>query len=317
MRKRILTVTVLALAFVTWSTMASAQADDPLSKVVLDKTNDANADFIFTDDEVTAHFLPPGQVPHQVTITNGGQTDAEIAFITDDTYPPVSPTDPCSVLIGFILKPGVTVSCLLHGSPPSSTEVSTALVEVTHDDNSRQLEDSTTVRPAALQAFNVRIQVFGNLFGGKIEGVELMVDEENTMGPIAIFSTKITATIEGVSVRVKFSTTIVVQAEEFEDNGLDQTVVVQAEEIGDNGLDQTVVPFTITGWSVEGAPPTEIDIRDVSVNTKKLKEKGLFATASNREIVVEVDSFFAPDPQGAFGGEFDIKGLVKDHPFPL
>ena len=300
MRKRILTVAALAAALATslviGSTTVGAQ---DLSKVDVFKTNDADGDGIFTDDEVVDPAAAAGEIEYRITIVNGSDKNVTIPDITDDILP-LSAT--CLALISpepTVLNPGNNVGCILFGDPPTAVQVNTVSVKVKVADNGTPefKFDSTIVRPATIQLFNARINVAGTLVKGKVENLTLMVTD--TIGPIAILSPTVTAKVTGT---VEEPTVL-----------LEAGVNVQLTEPAKPG--STFTSWTMEGTTVEGATGTQLDL-DIREFTVKLKVKPgkEKESAEMREAKVGFGVLFAPDAFDKFSADLDLSGEIHVQP---
>ncbi len=304
MRKRILTVAALAAALATSLVIGSTTVSADLSKVDVSKTNDADFDGIFTDDEVVDPALVLGQIEFRITIVNGSDGNVEIVKLTD-TILTITGTS-CEALDGkgVILKPATAVGCTLFGVAPTVVQENTVLVDVADDETTETKTDSTKVRPAilpaTLQLFNVRINVAGTLVEGEVENLSFTVDET---GPIVIASTtvrtKVVQTVELPTVRVAAG------------------VNVQLTATAEPG--STFTSWSMEGTTVEGATGTQLDldIREFTVKLKVKKEKEKEKEpAEEREAEVEFRVLFAPDAEGRFSADFDLGGSIHVVPQP-
>ena len=301
MRKRILTVAALAAALATSLVIGSTTVSADLSKVDVSKTNDADFDGIFTDDEVVDPALVLGQIEFRITIVNGSDGNVEIVKLTD-TILTITGTS-CEALDGkgVILKPATAVGCTLFGVAPTVVQENTVLVDVADDETTETKTDSTKVRPAilpaTLQLFNVRINVAGTLVEGEVENLTLMVTD--TSGPIAAVTIgPSTATVTGT---VEEPTVV-----------LDAGVNVQLTEPAKPG--STFTSWSMEGTTVKGATGTQLDL-DIRKFTVKLrvkpgKEK---EPAEKRKAKVEFGVLFAPLGD-EFEADLDLSGEIHVQP---
>ena len=141
----------------------SATADDtsavttspapPVISITVAKTNDANGDGVFTDDE-TANA--GSTVTFRAVITNTSPVPVVIDSITD-IWPGSAETAECAALIGTTVQPGASVTCeftVTNYAPNAAAgaKVDTVTVKV-HDasdpSNTASAADPSTVRGAA------------------------------------------------------------------------------------------------------------------------------------------------------------------------
>ena len=297
MRKRILTVAALAAALATslviGSTTVGAQED---IMVYVFKTNDANGNGIFTDDEVVDPML--GTIEHRITIVNDSDVEVTILKVTDDI---IDNTEPCDDLLD-LLVPGDHESCTLDDDDPvTATRVNTVTVEIDVAGVTIIRSDSTIVRPATIQLFNVRINVAGTLVEGEVENLTLMVTD--TSGPIAeVTIGPSTATVTGT---VKEPTVFL-------------TVGMNVEMTATAKPGSTFTSWSMEGTTAEGGGTTgtqlDLDIREITVKLKVKPGKGKLL-AKKREANVEFGVLFAPLGD-KFEADLDLSGEIHADPQP-
>ena len=201
--------------------------------------------------------------------------------------------------MGVKLDPGNHESCILFGDPPTAVQVNTVSVKVTDFTNTEDKFDSTIVRPATIQLFNVRINVAGTLVEGEVENLTLMVTDSS--GPIAAVTIgPSTATVTGT---VKEPTVFL-------------TVGMNVEMTATAKPGSTFTSWSMEGTTVEGATGTQLDldIREITVKLKVKPGKGKLL-AKKREANVEFGVLFAPFGD-AFEADFDLSGEIHADPQP-
>jgi len=134
------------------SAVTTTPPPPPVLSITIVKTNDADGDGTFTDDETGT---TGAAVPFRATITNTSSVTIVIDSLTD-IWPGASAITPqcAAAVVGVVLAPGATVTCeftVTNYVPPATAGPKTNTVTVgaheeTNPDNTTSANDTSVVR---------------------------------------------------------------------------------------------------------------------------------------------------------------------------